>query len=124
MIPRVLVIDDLSFYRARIRNLLRRHGYAVCEAGGAAAGIQMASRTQLDAVLLDQVVPDQSCAETIAALHAGGFTGPIVVLSPRVDPSDVEALRAAGADGVLPKTVGAEELDAELRARLSPARAA
>lgn len=120
----VLVIDDLSFYRARVRNLLRQLGYVVYEAGSGEEGCQIALRVMPDVVLLDQVMPDLSGPDTFDALRRGGYQGPVVVLSPRPDSPDARAMLKAGARAVLPKTASPGLLENELRRSDSAAEAA
>jgi two-component system nitrate/nitrite response regulator NarL len=120
----ILVIDDLSFYRARIRNLLRQLGYVVYEAESGEEGCQVALRVTPDVVLLDQVMPDCSGPETLAALRRGGYGGPVVVLSPRPDSPDARAMLKSGAQAVIPKTASPGLLENELRRVGSAAEAA
>ncbi len=120
----ILVIDDLAFYRARIRNLLRQMGYVVFEAGSGVEGCRIASDVRPDAVLLDQVMPDWSGPETYARLREAGYDGTVIMLSPRPDSAELRKLLADGVHCLLPKTVTPGRIDTELRGALGTATAA
>jgi len=111
----VLVIDDLSFYRRRLRNLLRQMGYVVYEADSGEEGCRIAERVKPDAVLLDQVMPGWSGSETYAKLRAIGYRGTVIVLSPRPDGAEARSLLREGVHALLPKGVSPAAIDAELR---------
>jgi DNA-binding NarL/FixJ family response regulator len=111
----LLVIDDLSFYRRRLRNLMRQMGYVVYEADSGEAGCRTAERVQPDAVLLDQVMPGWSGCETYARLRATGYQGTVIVLSPRPDGTEARRLLREGVHALLPKGVSPAAIDAELR---------
>ncbi len=111
----VLIIDDLGFYRNRVRNLLRRLGYVVYEADCGEEGCKLAQRVQPDVVLLDQVMPGCDGSETLGHLQEAGFVGRVIVLSPRPESADAQSLLDAGAHSVLPKAASAGRLEKELR---------
>jgi CheY-like chemotaxis protein len=109
----VLVIDDLSFYRRRLRNLLRELGYRVHEATTAKAGIEMARRLDPDYILLDEIMPGENTEQTLAELRdaaAPREEARIIVLSPRAEAPATRELLDRGADAVLAKTVGRDEI--------------
>jgi DNA-binding NarL/FixJ family response regulator len=120
----VLVVDDLVFYRHRIRNLLRRLGYVVYEAGEGEEACRIARTARPDAVLLDQVMIGLSGLETLQRLREEGFEGSVIVLSPRPDAPEARELLRAGARGLLPKAVSASRIEAELRDAFDQASAA
>jgi DNA-binding NarL/FixJ family response regulator len=120
----VLVIDDLCFYRARLRNLLRQLGYVVYEAGDAEEGCRLAVKVKPDVVLLDQVMPDRSGLEAYERIRESGYVGTIFVLSPRPEAPDAQAFLRAGARGLLPKAVTVGVIESELRQAFGSASAA
>ncbi len=119
----VLIIDDLGFYRTRVRNLLRRLGYIVYEADGGEDGCKVAQRVRPDVILLDQVMPGCDGSETLARLRECGLGGAVIVLSPRPDGAETKALLLAGAQGALPKAASPERIEAELRRLFASAAA-
>lgn len=120
----VLVVDDLVFYRHRIRNLLRRLGYVVYEAGNGEDACRIAKKSQPDVVLLDQVMIGLSGIDTLIRLRDDGYEGTVIVLSPRPDAPDAEAFLRAGAKSLLPKAVSLGRIEAELRDAFDQASAA
>src|SRR4051812_22253242 len=56
---RVVIVDDHPVFRATVRELLERRGFAVVgEADGAQAGLQAVEASAPDAVVLDVQLPD------------------------------------------------------------------
>ena len=111
----VLIIDDLGFYRNRVRNLLRGLGYVVYEADCGEDGYKLAERVRPDVVLLDQVMPGCDGPETLRRLQGAGFDGRVIVLSPRPEGAEAQSLLDAGAHSVLPKAASPSRLETELR---------
>lgn len=120
----VLVVDDLVFYRHRVRNLLRRLGYVVYETTDGEEACRVVKTSQPDVVLLDQVMIGLSGIDTLIRLKDEGYDGTIIVLSPRPDAPDAEAFLRAGAKCILPKAVSIGRIDAELRDAFDQASAA
>jgi len=120
----ILVVDDLVFYRHRIRNLLRRLGYVVYEASDGEEACRVARKTQPDVVLLDQVMIGLSSIDTLHRLNAEGYAGKVIVLSPRPEAPDAAAFLRAGAKSLLPKAVSLNRIEAELRDAFDQASAA
>ncbi|MFL5847220.1 MAG: response regulator [Solirubrobacteraceae bacterium] len=72
---RVLVVDDASAIRFMLRILLEDAGMAVEEAGSGDAALTRLSRRRaprIDAVILDQRMPDRTGLETAREIVAGG----------------------------------------------------
>jgi DNA-binding NarL/FixJ family response regulator len=120
----ILIVDDLCFYRFRIRNFLRRMEYVVYEADSGEEGCRLARSIQPVVVLLDEVMPGLGGAETYARLRAEGFSGEVIVLSPRPDGPAARSLLKAGVRAVLPKAVSPDAIEAELRHLFDTASAA
>ncbi len=78
----VLVVDDDETVREVAHQLLKRAGFRVLRAADGQAAVQvMASGVPVDLLLLDATMPVMSGPETIEAIRAGGWTGPVVVMS-------------------------------------------
>lgn len=53
----VLVVDDHAFVREGVRVFLERHGYTVFEAADVEAALAIARDVNLDAAILDLIIP-------------------------------------------------------------------
>ena len=110
---RILVIDDEGLVRAAYRLALERAGHEVIEAENGARGVEQLAETGADVVITDLVMPDEDGFQTIErirrtfpdvpiiAVTGGGSAGPDRLL---------KLARAQGADFVLPKPVGKNDL--------------
>jgi DNA-binding response OmpR family regulator len=121
---RLLLVEDTRRLSQSLERGLREEGMEVrttATGGEALAAIQHAPP---DLVILDLGLPDLDGLEVLSRARAGGFRGPILVLTARdAVPSRVEALDR-GADDYVIKPVAFEELCARVRAlarRSSPA---
>jgi two-component system KDP operon response regulator KdpE len=116
-VSRVLVVDDdLGLARALSINL-RARGYQVDLAGTGHAALRSAAQHHPDIVVLDLGLPDLDGLDVITGLR-GWTTVPILVLSARDAEHDKVAALDAGADDMLTKPFGMNELLARLRAGL------
>lgn len=109
--PQFLIADDHALLRGGlIQILLRLDADArFLEAATAAEAIAHArGHPDIDLVLLDLALPDQSGLLTLKALTAACPTLAIVVLSANEDPRTMQAAFEAGALGYIPKATSAE----------------
>jgi len=118
---KVLIVDDEAPARDRLRQLLDDTGNhtIVGEAGNGQEALDIASRSQLDAVLLDIRMPGMDGIET--AHHLNKFeTPPAVVFTTAYDEYAIDAFEA-NAIGYLLKPIRRERLEQALQqaARLS-----
>jgi DNA-binding response OmpR family regulator len=117
---RILVVEDERHLAEGLRFNLEAEGYqvAVVERGEEALDILLAPSPQIDAVLLDVMLPGKDGFEVITELrHAGQFV-PTLILTARGRPEDVLKGFAAGADDYLPKPFELAILIARLRGLL------
>lgn len=118
---KILIVDDEADIRRIARLGLSRVGKMdVSEAGNGAEGIERARAERPDVVLLDVMMPAMDGPATLAALQADPATAgiPVVFLTAKAMPSEVERLKGLGAAGVLTKPFDPMTLAAELRAIL------
>jgi two-component system KDP operon response regulator KdpE len=114
---RVLVVDDEPPILRALGANLRARDYHVDLAATGEQALELASRHQPDAVILDLGLPGISGLDVIEGLRVWTAT-PIVVLSARDAQDDKVAALDAGADDYVTKPFGMEELLARLRAAL------
>ena len=83
----VAVVDDDDAVRDSLRFLLEIAGYSVVIYGSAAQFLHEASLSEVDCLVVDQHMPDQTGLQLIAHLRAKGVTLPIALItgSPSAD---------------------------------------
>jgi CheY-like chemotaxis protein len=113
---RILVVDDEDdIRRVATLSLERVGGWEVVPASSAAEAVAAAEGGGLDAVLLDVMMPDVDGPATLQRLRPILGPGvPIVFLTAKVQPADVDRLRGLGAIGVLAKPFDPMRLPGEL----------
>lgn len=119
---RVLVVDDDDDVRTIARlSLQRLGGLEVLEARCGRDAIALAGRERPDAILLDVMMPELDGAGTLQALRASDTTRaiPVVFLTAKAMPAEVERLKALGAVAVLTKPFAPALLAGQLRAALA-----
>jgi len=110
----IIVIDDEPALRATVRKILERAGHTVRDADNGEKGIRLHREHPADLVITDLFMPDKEGIETIQELKESSRERPNLAVSggskyfDASGPlSDAELL---GADGVLAKPFGVEEL--------------
>src|SRR5437867_12038469 len=105
---KVLVVDDDRGFIEMMRSVLIEDGHEVVAAGDGKAGLEAATRTTPDVILLDLLMPRLD-GPTFATAYARtpGHHAPIIVLSgvPTLEPSPV-----AGASAYLSKPFELDDL--------------
>lgn len=118
---KVLVVDDESDIRQVARLALGRvGGMEVVDTGRSEEAVDLAAREKPDAILLDVMMPALDGPATLGALRADERTAaiPVVFLTAKAMPAEIQRLRALGAVGVLTKPFDPMTLAAALRAIL------
>ncbi|MCJ2073614.1 response regulator transcription factor [Methylobacterium sp. J-030] len=114
----ILVIDDEPPIRRLLRTGLGTQGYAIVEAGDAAAALACLEAGGLDLAILDLGLPDMPGHVVLGMIRERWPDLPVLVLSSRDDErGKVEALDL-GADDYVTKPFGMNELLARIRAAL------
>jgi len=107
---RILLVDDDPDIRLLAGFVLEQAGHSVVFAESGVAGIHAAETDDFDVVLLDYLLGDMSGADVLDALLAARPARPVLFLTGAEDPAAVDALRAAGAAGVIAKPFDPERL--------------
>jgi two-component system, OmpR family, response regulator MprA len=116
---KILVVDDERAVRDSLRRALELQGYEVALASdGAEALAQLESNGQLDAVLLDVLMPGIDGLEVCRRIRQTGSEVPVLMLTARDAVGDRVAGLDAGADDYVVKPFALEELLARVRALL------
>ncbi|PYQ38169.1 MAG: GGDEF domain-containing response regulator, partial [Acidobacteria bacterium] len=76
----ILIVDDQESIRDILRTALTEAGAVVLEAGGGAAGVEMATRQVPDLILLDIAMPGMNGWQVLEALRTIAETASIPVV--------------------------------------------
>jgi two-component system response regulator PrrA len=113
----VLVVEDDPAIRSGMVRALGERGHAVSTAGSGMSALQGVVDDPPDIVLLDLGLPDVDGRQVLAMIRSVSQV-PVVVVSARDQDSEVVSALDAGADDYVIKPVGADQLDARVRAVL------
>ncbi len=116
---KVLLIDDDDDIRSIARmSLSRLGGMEVVEAASGAEGVRKAQDEKPDVILLDVMMPGTDGSATLAALRSQPATAsiPVIFLTAKAMPAEIERLRALGATGLLTKPFDPRTLPENVRA--------
>ena len=122
MTVKVLVVDDHPMMRGALRTALETltEDVIVVMAGSLQDAFrQLATQAQPDLVLLDLNLPDACGTATIGAFRSRAPGARVIAVSGDYDAATVQACRAAGAIGFIPKSFGLEQLLNTIRRALS-----
>jgi signal transduction histidine kinase/ActR/RegA family two-component response regulator len=107
---KVLVIDDSADAALLVRRMLETIGAEVQTALRASEGIELALKSQPDAVLMDIEMPEIDGNEATRRLRELGFRRPIIALSAHVMKEDRERAAKAGVNDFLMKPLSRRAL--------------
>jgi DNA-binding NarL/FixJ family response regulator len=112
---RVLLVDDHTFFRAGLRNLLGEAGFDVLEARNGELALEIVRGHAIDVVLMDLHMPGMSGIEATRQLKALAPDSRIVMLTVSAEQDDIVDAVLAGACGYLLKDASVDEVIGSLR---------
>jgi two-component system OmpR family response regulator len=116
-IPKVLLIDDDAALTAMLTEFLRGEGFETAAAFNGTDGALAALDPDLDAIILDVMMPDISGIETLQRIRSTSAV-PVIMLTAKGAEDDRVAGLEMGADDYIAKPYYARELLARLKAVL------
>jgi two-component system, OmpR family, copper resistance phosphate regulon response regulator CusR len=116
--PRVLVVEDQKRHLDSLRRGLEAEGYEVAVASTGEDGLALANSNEVDAIVLDLMLPGRDGMSILRELRTLGLMKPILILSARDSVEDRVAGLDAGANDYLVKPFAFAEFLARLRALL------
>lgn len=104
---RALVVDDSKSARVVLSRMLEKYGIEVDTADSAESALDYLGRRQPDAIFMDHLMPGMDGLEAVKVIKADPSTAaiPIMMYTSQEGELYVGRARAAGAIGVLPKTI-------------------
>jgi DNA-binding response OmpR family regulator len=121
---KVLVVDDSGTARMLEQAALSRGPYDVITAKDGAEGVAKAAAEKPDLILMDVMMPNMGGFDAVRAIRANDSikATPVIMVTTRGEPQNVEQGFAAGATDYVTKPVDAVELLAKVRNILGDAR--
>lgn len=107
--PRILYVDDDVHLATLVHYALAREGFEVCLVHTAREFIQMLQGDHPDLIILDLTLPDSDGFALLTSIRTSS-TSPILILSGRESPGDIDRAAAQGANGWLSKPVSVPTL--------------
>lgn len=111
---RVLVVEDHQKLLRSVQRGLGLSGHEVLTAETGEEGYLIALNGNVDAVVLDLMLPGRNGLEILCDLRKVGFRKPVLILTSRDSPEDRQRARDSGADAYLIKPFAFAELVAHL----------
>ena len=104
---KILHVEDLEDNRGIVRQLARRMGVTLLEAGDGLEGVAIARRELPDVILMDLSLPIMDGWEATTQLKADPETRhiPVIALTAHAMAGDEQRARAAGCDGYVAKPI-------------------
>ena len=117
---KILVVDDEQPLRDALERALKSERYEVetAESGALALERMKTAGNEIDAIVLDVLMPGVDGLEVCRRLRVSGDKTPVLMLTARIEVEDRVAGLDAGADDYVTKPFDLDELLARLRALL------
>src|SRR5437764_2812824 len=105
-----LVVDDNRAFAENVAEILRDHGADVTIADGGPQALQLARRSQFDALVTDMRMPVMNGAQLVHQIRRVDPGLPAIVVTAYTGENDLLAAREEGLLAVLPKPVPIDRL--------------
>ena len=116
--PHVLLIEDDPRIRESVERGLGARGFVVSSAPDGPAGLDLATKLDVDLVLLDLLLPGRDGLSVLEDLRAVKPRLPVIAVTALDDTGSRVSGLNAGADDYVTKPFSVDELAARIRARL------
>jgi CheY-like chemotaxis protein len=121
---RILITDDSTYQRGRLRRMLEEWGHDTIEATNGEEALHAAKTESLDAILLDLIMPEVQGFDVLRELRGRPATAPIIVVTADIQTEVRSECMELGAAAFLNKPVDADQLrtilDQVLESRQAP----
>ena len=114
---KVMIVDDSIVIRKMVEIALENENFTIESAVSGKEALKKVDAIEPDLVILDIMLPDVSGIEILKAIKASKGI-PVIMLSGKNSPQDIELAKAQGADDFAPKPFKEEELVEKIKALL------
>ncbi|MBN2289136.1 MAG: response regulator [Candidatus Glassbacteria bacterium] len=101
--PKIIVVDDDDAFRRVVARLLKANGFQALEPTTMTEIIGVIRKENPELMLLDLCMPRTSGMEVVKTIRSMGMNLPVVIISGRIRPEDLEILRSHGVSEFLVK---------------------
>ena len=115
----VLIVDDSSFARRTVRNIMQELGHTVEEASDGAQALERYFLNRHDLVILDMVMNGMYGTEVLIKLREFDPAARVIVATADIQKSTIDEVRAAGAAAFINKPVNRQQLEEVVATLLS-----
>jgi len=114
---RIAIVDDHAIVRAGLRQFFAEHEdlAVVAEAATGREALDIVRKAEVDVIVMDISMPDQSGIDALAAIRARAPTLPVLILSGFPEEHYATTLLRQGASGYLNKDCDPEEIVRAIR---------
>lgn len=112
---KVLIFEDNSAIQSLLKFFFQRRGTEVHIESDGTQAVPLALSYGPDLIIMDYIMPGRDGVEAIADLRRMGVETPIVVLTSKSFPADLERARKAGATNYLIKPFDPAQLEAAVK---------
>lgn len=115
--PRILIVEDHPLIAELVETRLRIEGMAPTKCAGGREALAALSAESFDAVILDIMMPDVDGYEVLRSIRSTAETSslPVIFLTAKSSPADVEKGLALGANHYITKPFSGQDLMRKLR---------
>jgi len=99
----ILIIDDSTYMRSKIRNALKASGYKFLEAESGSKALQMIQEHLPDCIILDLIMPEIDGLKILKSLHDKQLETPVIVVTADIQESVREQCLQFGAKAFVNK---------------------
>jgi two-component system cell cycle response regulator DivK len=120
----ILYIEDEPGNRMLVRRILEAEGFTVSEAMDGLSGLEIATQTEPDLILLDINLPEIDGYDLAKRFREipNLMETPILAITANVMHGDRERTLEAGCDGYIQKPIDVDQLPEQVRAALTKSR--
>jgi twitching motility two-component system response regulator PilH len=112
---KVLVIEDSSFQRKILSEMLTGNGFEVILAENGGEGIERTEQLKPDLIITDLLMPDVDGFQVLEALRAKKLNVPVIIVTSDIQKTTERRCRDLGARAVLNKPVNKDQVLSAVR---------